>query len=222
MGVPGPNGRGGRRKGDGKRPGAGRRARPAAAGAAKAKPTRTKPESTKRAAAKLRVRKTSDMDRDHAQNTPDGRANHARANHARNSLAFTIPSDFTSGRDVQRQVMAAVARNGFDDDNTFAVRIALEEALVNAIKHGNRLDPAKKVRVQATVTPQRAEISIEDEGPGFDRAGVPDPTCDENICRPSGRGILLIESYMNDVRWDRGGRRINMVKRNEPGTLPGG
>jgi len=152
------------------------------------------------------------MDRPNAQNTPDGRANHAR-----NSLAFTIPSDFTSGRDVQRQVMAAVARNGFDDDNTFAVRIALEEALVNAIKHGNRLDPAKKVRVEATVTPQRAEISIEDEGPGFDRAGVPDPTCDENICRPSGRGILLIESYMSDVRWDRGGRRINMVKHNAPG-----
>jgi serine/threonine-protein kinase RsbW len=157
------------------------------------------------------------MDRHNAQN-PSG----ARGKNANHSLAFTIPSNFTAGRDVQRQVMAAVARNGFNEDSTFAVRIALEEALVNAIKHGNRQDPDKKVTVQAVVTPERAEICVEDEGPGFDRARVPDPTCDENICRPSGRGILLIESYMNHVRWDRGGRRIHMTKRNEPGTLPRG
>lgn len=155
------------------------------------------------------------MDRHNAKNASGAAGKDAVA-----PLTFTIPSDFTAGRDVQRQVMAAVARNGFDDDSTFAVRIALEEALVNAIKHGNRQDPAKKVRVEATVTPERVDISVEDEGAGFDRGGVPDPTCDENICRPSGRGILLIESYMNDVRWDRGGRRIRMVKRNEPGTLP--
>jgi serine/threonine-protein kinase RsbW len=158
------------------------------------------------------------MDRRNAQN-PSSPSN-ARGNNANHSLGFTIPSDFIAARDVQRQVMAAVARNGFNDDSTFAVRIALEEGLVNAIKHGNKGDPGKQVRVEATITPDRAEITIEDEGPGFDRARVPDPTCDENICRPSGRGILLIESYMNDVRWDRGGRRIRMMKRNEPGMLP--
>jgi serine/threonine-protein kinase RsbW len=161
------------------------------------------------------------MDRHNAQNHADPPdPSDARGKNAHHSLDFTIPSDFIAARDVQRQVMAAVARSGFNDDSTFAVRIALEEGLVNAIKHGNRGDPGKKVRVEATITRERAEITIEDEGPGFDRAGVPDPTCDENICRPSGRGILLIESYMNAVRWDRGGRRIRMMKRNEPGTLP--
>ena len=201
MGVAGPNPRGGRRDGEGR--GAGKGADGAAGKAAGGG-----------------ARKSSDMDRHNAQN-PSDRSN-ARGKNANHSLGFTIPSDFLAARDVQRQVMAAVARNGFNDDSTFAVRIALEEGLVNAIKHGNRGDRRKTVRVEATVTPDRAEISIEDEGPGFDRSRVPDPTCDENICRPSGRGILLIESYMNQVRWDRGGRRIHMTKRNEPGTLPRG
>ena len=204
MGVAGPNRRGGRRDGEGG--GAGK-------GAGKA-------AGEKRVAAGGGVRKTSDMHRHNAQNPSD--RSDARGKNANHSLGFTIPSDFMAARDVQRQVMAAVARSGFNDDSTFAVRIALEEGLVNAIKHGNRGDPGKSVRVEATITPERAEISIEDEGPGFDRTRVPDPTCDENICRPSGRGILLIESYMNDVRWDRGGRRLRMMKRNEPGTLPRG
>ena len=85
---------------------------------------------------------------------------------------------------------------------------------MNAIKHGNREDERKVVRVESDVSPARTEIVIEDEGPGFDRRGVPDPTAAENLCRPSGRGILLIESYMTDVSWERGGRRLRMVKRN--------
>jgi serine/threonine-protein kinase RsbW len=108
-----------------------------------------------------------------------------------------------------------VQRNGFHGQSFFAINLALEEALTNAIKHGNRLDPAKKVRIEAKVTPKRAEITVEDEGPGFDRGGVPDPTSQENLEKCSGRGILLIEAYMNRVTWDRGGRRVKMVKKNE-------
>ena len=77
------------------------------------------------------------------------------------------------------------------------------------------LDPRKKVHVEAEVAPGRAEIIVEDEGPGFSRDTVPDPTADENLCRPSGRGILLIESYMSDVSWERGGRRLRMIKQAE-------
>jgi serine/threonine-protein kinase RsbW len=126
--------------------------------------------------------------------------------------SFTIPSDFTACNDIQLRIMEDVEQNGFDSESIFAIRIALEEALVNAIRHGNRLDPRKKVHVEAEVTRGRAEIVVEDEGPGFDRGMVPDPTADENLCRPSGRGILLIESYMSDVSWERGGRRLRMVK----------
>lgn len=129
-------------------------------------------------------------------------------------LKVTIPSDYDAGRDVQDRILKDVQRHGFSTDNTFAIRIALEEALVNAIKHGNRHNPDKKVHVEAKVTRQRAEITIEDEGPGFKRGEIPDPTLSENLHKCSGRGILLIESYMDGVHWSRGGRRLKMVKEN--------
>jgi hypothetical protein len=77
------------------------------------------------------------------------------------------------------------------------------------------LDPKKHVKIEASVTPKQAEIVIEDEGPGFDRKAVPDPTLDENIEKCSGRGILLMESYMNCVEWTKGGRRVRLVKKKE-------
>jgi serine/threonine-protein kinase RsbW len=129
---------------------------------------------------------------------------------------FTIPSDFNAGRDVQHRIMQDVETAGFDADNIFAIRIALEEALVNAIKHGNKMDSSKAVRVEAEVTPGLVKIMIEDEGIGFDRKKVPDPTARENLARPSGRGILLIESYMSEVQWEAGGKRVRMSRRNEP------
>jgi serine/threonine-protein kinase RsbW len=129
---------------------------------------------------------------------------------------FDIPSDFAASRDVQTLIMQDVAGAGFDDESAFAIRISLEEAIVNAIRHGNRLDPTKRVRVESAVTPRAVEISVEDEGPGFDRGRIPDPTAEENLCRPNGRGILLIESYMNAVRWEQGGRRVHMTKRAVP------
>ena len=135
-------------------------------------------------------------------------------------LRFTIPSDFDHGYEVQRRILEGAQQAGFSANSTFALKLALDEALVNAIKHGNRLDARKQVRVEARVTGQRVEVTIEDEGEGFDRRRVPDPTCVENLCKSSGRGILLIESYMNSARWDRGGRRLRMVRLNEPEELP--
>jgi len=132
-------------------------------------------------------------------------------------LSFVIPSEFAAGREVQHRIHRALQDNGFQGQSFFAINLALEEALTNAIKHGNRLDPGKKVRVTATVTPLRVEITVEDEGPGFDRTRVPDPTRDENLEKCSGRGILLIEAYMNRVTWDRGGRRLRMIKVNDRG-----
>ncbi len=130
-------------------------------------------------------------------------------------LHFTIPSDFLAGRGVQEQILEAALNNGFNEESVFAIRLALEEALINAIKHGNQLDPSKNVRIDCEIGPRRAEIVIEDEGPGFERSRVPDPTAEENLCRLHGRGILLMESYMNAVEWSRGGRRVKMVKRNK-------
>ena len=127
----------------------------------------------------------------------------------------TILSDFTAGHEVQKRILDAVVQHGYRDQSIFAIKIALEEALVNAIKHGNKLDPSKHVTIEASISAGQAEIYIEDEGPGFDRSTVPDPLADENLEKASGRGILLIESYMTQVTWDHGGRRLRMVKRNE-------
>lgn len=136
------------------------------------------------------------------------------------TLHFEFQSDFDTGCEVQQRILDEVARHGFNTNSLFATRLALEEALVNAIKHGNKLDRSKKVIVDARVTAGRVEIEIEDQGPGFDRTSVPDPTAVENLCKCSGRGILLIEAYMNSVEWSRGGRRVRLVRLNEPHELP--
>lgn len=131
-------------------------------------------------------------------------------------LRFIIPSDFHEGRAIQRRIMEEVEAHHFHEDAVFAIKLALEEALINAIKHGNKLDRHKKVRIQARVTDNEAEIIIEDEGPGFDRASVPDPTSDENLERLHGRGILLMEAYMDLIEWSNNGRRVRMIRKNKP------
>lgn len=129
-------------------------------------------------------------------------------------LRFNIPSDLDRGREVQELILRACRDAGFDEDAFFAVKLALDEAVTNAIKHGNKLDPTKRVEVVATVSAQGARIEISDEGAGFDRSKVPDPTSDENLDKCSGRGLLLIEAYMSSVSWSEDGRTIRMLKHN--------
>ena len=115
-------------------------------------------------------------------------------------------------RQVQADIKDALQSHQFDDREQFSIELALEEALVNAIKHGNQLDPGKRVFVRYDVTPERFDIRIEDEGPGFNPVDVPDPTAPENLERPCGRGLLLIRYYMSDVSFQDSGRTIVMHK----------
>jgi serine/threonine-protein kinase RsbW len=131
------------------------------------------------------------------------------------SMKFTIPSDHAAGQEVQNRIMAEVKKFKYNSDSQFAIKLALEEGIVNAIKHGNKHDPNKTVYIEALVGPGQAEVIIEDEGPGFTRTEVPDPTEPENLEKCSGRGILLIEAYMTSVEWSNNGRRMHMVKRND-------
>jgi serine/threonine-protein kinase RsbW len=130
------------------------------------------------------------------------------------TMKFIIDSRLIHQRDIQKRILQAVEAQGYHPDSVFAVKISLEEALINAIKHGNKLDPSKKVHVVATVSPRETEIIVEDEGPGFNRAEVPDPTAEENLLKCSGRGILLMETYMDRVEFSKSGRRVRMLKRN--------
>jgi serine/threonine-protein kinase RsbW len=127
---------------------------------------------------------------------------------------MTIASDNNEAKEVQRLILREVEEARFDADSQFAIRLALEEALINAIKHGNKNDKSKRVHVDWRVTRDAAEITIEDEGPGFDRSAVPDPTNDRNLQKLTGRGILLIESYMSSVEYSKGGRRVRLIRKN--------
>ena len=155
----------------------------------------------------------------HARNTSadGGRKNGRRAPAAtagKTPLIFTIPSDLAASRDVHKAIMERVESLHYGEQSTFAIRLALEECLMNAIKHGNKNDPGKTVHVEAKVTPRSTEIIIEDQGKGFDRDCVPDPRDTENLLKCSGRGILLIEAYMDKVQFSNGGRRVKMTKKN--------
>lgn len=130
-------------------------------------------------------------------------------------MNFTFPSSYAAMRDVQKTILDEVDRRGYTGASAYAIKIALDEGLINAVKHGNKLDANKTVRVSANITSEKAEIIIHDEGVGFQRSDVPDPTAEENLEKCSGRGILLIEAYMTEVEWSDNGRRIRMVKENE-------
>ena len=115
-----------------------------------------------------------------------------------------------------REILSTLEAGGFSQDDIFAVHLALEEAFLNAVKHGNRMDPTKKVQIDYTVDQEKVEISMTDEGPGFDPGRVPDPRVGKNLYRPEGRGLLLIRSYMHTVEYNERGNSLRMVRCKSP------
>ncbi len=128
---------------------------------------------------------------------------------------ITIPSETTHGREVQERIVGMMEHCGFPPRDVFGVRLALEEALVNAIKHGNQMDPTKFVRVICRVDEEHVRVAIEDQGPGFDISTVPDPTDEENLDKPGGRGIMLMRAFMSLVEYNETGNRLTMEKRRD-------
>jgi serine/threonine-protein kinase RsbW len=122
----------------------------------------------------------------------------------------TIPSDLAEARRLQEEIDGGLSGCAWPDDETFKIRLALEEALVNAIKHGNQMDQDKVVRVRYTITADRFDIRIEDEGPGFNPEDVPDPTLPENIEKGSGRGVFLIRELMSAAEYHGRGNVLVM------------
>lgn len=112
---------------------------------------------------------------------------------------------------VEGAVLAALERQGYAESSRFAVRLAVEEALVNAFMHGHRGLPAEEtVHLSYAIGPAEVTIEVTDQGPGFKPESVPDPTESENIELPSGRGLMLIRSFMTEVRHENGGNRLFM------------
>ena len=137
---------------------------------------------------------------------------HMRNSERNGHTEVVIPSDPAQARLVQEEVEQALKANQFEDKEVFGIRLALEEAIVNAIKHGNGLDQSKNVHIKYHVSRNRFEILIRDEGPGFDPSDVPDPMDPENLERECGRGLLLMKHYMTEVKFHPPGNVVSMVK----------
>ncbi len=125
-----------------------------------------------------------------------------------------IESDLNQAREVEEDILRRIADCGYSEEDVFGIKLSLEEGLTNAIRHGNHFDPAKSVTVHYEVTGEKVEVSIEDEGAGFDPQALPDPTADENLERPCGRGIMLIHAYMDEVSYNQSGNLVHMTKHN--------
>jgi serine/threonine-protein kinase RsbW len=124
----------------------------------------------------------------------------------------TIPSDHAEARRVQDTIEQQLHACPISEQEIFGLRLALEEALVNAIKHGNQMDRGKQVHIAYRLLGDRFEIRIVDEGSGFDPSDVPDPTAIENLDRPCGRGLMLMRHYMSHVEYNERGNAVFMVK----------
>ena len=123
-----------------------------------------------------------------------------------------IPNDLHAARRLEDQIVGETEALGYSPRCAFAVRLALEEAMVNAHKHGNGGDPVKRIVVTYDITPVRVVVRVRDEGSGFDPALVPDPTTPDRIPLPDGRGIMLMRSYLDEVTFNERGNEVQLVK----------
>jgi serine/threonine-protein kinase RsbW len=132
------------------------------------------------------------------------------------SVKLVIPSEIRLIDLVHAASEKMAELAGLDDDEALNVGLAVREAVINAILHGNRQDPALNVRVTLKADDERLTAKIADQGNGFDRREAPDPTDEANLLRNSGRGLLLMEAFVDTVRFrslPKGGTEVTMIKR---------
>ena len=123
-----------------------------------------------------------------------------------------LPSDLDLGHAAIEELMAALEGAGWEGMDLFRIQMAIEEAVVNAIEHGNKRQIEKKVRLVFHVTSEKTTLVITDEGPGFDHRNVADPTTDELLEKPRGRGVMLIRELMNEAFYNEVGNQVTMIK----------
>lgn len=125
-----------------------------------------------------------------------------------------IPNDLRAAKDSEDRILRDLARYDYSPECTFAIKLSLEEALTNAIKHGNRNDSGRTLVIRYYVSAERVVMMVRDEGVGFRLEDVPDPTAEENLERPCGRGLMLMHAYMTAVRFNRRCNEVWMLKVN--------
>ncbi len=122
-------------------------------------------------------------------------------------------NDLQSARDqIVVPILARAAGLGYCSQDQFALRLGLEEALSNAYRHGNKCSSDKRIKVRWALDPQHVVVFVSDEGPGFTPTQVPDPRDDENLEKPSGRGLMLMKAYMTEIRYNKRGNEVCLIK----------
>ncbi len=137
--------------------------------------------------------------------------------------SYTLDSTLETVDNAEQAASRIAAAAGFDEDQIMQISMAVREAAVNAVLHGNAYDPNKKVNVEFHENGRDLIITIRDQGKGLDLANIPDPLAPENLLKTSGRGIFLIRSFMDEVQIQPSGTgtEIKLIK-HVPGLAGGG
>ena len=138
----------------------------------------------------------------------------------REKIDLELPSDLTLMNAVLEYLLGRVARLGLIEPEQSNLYVALDEAFVNAVKHGNHHDPEKLLRVTAELSAREAIFTVEDEGDGFNVREIPDPCDPANLFKSNGRGVLLIYNIMDEVEYSERGNKLKMVARAKPKAAP--
>jgi serine/threonine-protein kinase RsbW len=138
-------------------------------------------------------------------------------------VSFTLDSSLDSVNKVEQTAEQYAARAGFDEDTVPHIAMAVREAAVNAVLHGNAYDKSKHITASFETTSDSLIVRITDQGPGLDPDSIPDPLAPENILRGSGRGIFLIRAFMDEVHFRQlhPGTEVTLIKHRmpaQPGT----
>ena len=126
-----------------------------------------------------------------------------------------LPSRIESVDEAAIQADQFAKSRGFPEDFVSAIDLAIRESVANAVKHGNKFDENKDVEITFEDSPQTFEITVRDHGDGFSVEDIPDPTDPENLLKASGRGILFMNAFMDEITWTAhkaGGMVVRMVK----------
>jgi len=128
------------------------------------------------------------------------------------SLLEQIPSSLTSGHEMIDRYIKVLEQYGWEGRDLFQVQLAVEEAIVNAITHGNNESPDKAVEIELHVSRDSTSMRVLDQGSGFCPDTLPDPTADDRLETPHGRGVMLMKEMMDEVEYNAVGNQVRMVK----------
>ncbi len=131
------------------------------------------------------------------------------------SRSVVVSSAPSALADVFHEIVVNLQAYHFSEEDIFAIHLALEEAFMNAIKHGNKMEPSKAVKIDYFIESDKIEICMTDEGEGFDPVVIPDPRYGDNLYKPAGRGMLLMRSYMDVVEFNKRGNSVRMIRYRE-------